>query len=115
DGRISKCAGLVVNPRLPGFKRAFKDGKFDVAHKEWDHFEQELGVGDAKLYSGEAYVGGFSKEKIGDRVYRSTDRGGVYLVQVDPEKPHYGCVMFCPLNVLAAFPKDAAKALEQLS
>lgn len=119
-GLISKCAGLVVDPTMPGLEKAFREGKAAKARDEWSKFSKELGIGDAKfaappaLYSGKAFLDGNSMKKLGERIYFSLDRGGVYLVQTDAAAAHYGCLMFCPLRILGAFPADAKRALELL-
>lgn len=119
-GLISGCAGLVVDPTLPGMDKAFREGKAAKAREEWAKFARDQGIGSAKfvgpeaLYSGKAFMDGRSIELQGERVYFSPDRGGVYLVQADPRQAHYGCLMFCPLRIAGAFPADARKALEPL-
>lgn len=119
-GHVTRCAGLVVDPTLPGMDKAFRAGKGGKARDEWAKFSKELGIGEAKfaappaVYSGKAYLSGHSIAREGDRLYFSLDRGGVYLVQGEPQAPHYGCLMFCPLRIAGAFPANAKKALEAL-
>ena len=87
----------MVNPLLPGFEKAFAEGKFGTAVDEWRAFSQKHGLQGSSLYSGEAYLKGTSIQQHGERTYFTIDRGGVYAVQPSHEIPHSGCLMFCPL------------------
>ena len=113
-GRIVRCAGLVVNPTVPGFEKAFaSERKAKKSVSEWLEFAQKYGLL-KDLYSGEAYVAGRSDVESGGRSYRTTDRGGVFLVQYDPAHVHYGCMMFCPVKVFNGGAPDLATAIQPL-
>ncbi len=114
SGKIVACAGLVVNPLLPGFEKAFAEGRFGDAVDEWRSFSQKHGLGGSNLYSGKAYLEGASIQQQDERTYFTIDRGGVYAVQPSHESAHYGCLMFCPLRLFEPFPADAKQALTSL-
>lgn len=126
SGLIVRCAGLVVDPMLPGFDKAFRPEKVGKAQEEWRRFALKHGLWDEARYtgtlrprpgnlsSGKAYLGGSSLGSEDGRIGFTIDRGGVYLVQAEPTHLHYGCLMFCPLN-LRAFPQDARAAIELLA
>lgn len=83
SGRISKVAGLVVDPTLPGMQSVFPNVADQVkAMDAWQKFIATLGVS------------GLTSEHLYHRL--PVERGGIYLVQSDPLKPHYGAVMYCP-------------------
>jgi len=116
SGRIVRCAGLVVNPMLPGFDKAFESTeKRTKAVKSWRDFECKHGIGSDHLTPGKTLMDGSSLEKIGGSYHYTLDRGGVYLMQQDTEHAHFGCLYFCPLRLQGAFPKDAKAALQPLS
>lgn len=112
SGLIVRCGGLVVNPSLPGFDKAFaSSGKLDKARDAWSRFEREHGMG-AAITSGKTYLDGYSLEKTGETYAFTLNRGGIYLMNPFPEHAHYGCLMFCPFQLDAPFAAGDKSALE---
>jgi hypothetical protein len=110
DGRISRCAGLVVDPMIPGFDKAFRPERLGKAKSTWRKFALAHGIWNAGLYHGTAHPGaqqlyrgsqyrGGASDLPPEAGYTTPHRGGVYLVQTLPERAHFGCLMFCPLDV----------------
>jgi hypothetical protein len=79
-----ETAGLVVDPTLPGFEKAFKPGKHSEALKEWAGFKPLLYVPESR------------------RPVTYFPGGKLYSVQMDPAKKHYGCVMFSQSSLASA-------------
>ena len=116
SGLIARCAGLVVNPTISGFDKAFKSTqKRDDAIAIWKKFKLRHGLGSESLMPGMTYLDGSSLEKVGSQHYFTLNRGGVYLVQDDPRHMHFGCLYFCPFQLQGAFPADARSALKPFS
>ncbi len=80
SGQVSRIAGLVVDPTLPGMRAAFSN--ICNAEKMWYKFLAELGVN--SLNQVDLY------HKLPE------ERGGFYTVQNEAANPHYGALMFCP-------------------
>ena len=114
SGQIVRCAGLVVDPTRPGFDKAFRGGKHGKALKAWREFAAKHGLGGADLYSGKAYLDGYSIGASGEAVRFTVDRGGIWAIQPEPDHTHYGCLMFCPFQLSAPFPSDARAAIAAL-
>lgn len=116
SGAMVRCAGLVVDPTLPGFEKAFKStDKLTSATDIWRRFEMKHGLRADALTPGSTYLSGSSLGQVAGTHVFTLDRGGVYLVQDDKQHAHYGCLYFSPLKLTGAFPKDARAALEPLS
>ena len=77
-------AGLVVNPTLPGFENAFKQGKYTEALTEWNGFKPLVHFPDPGKPV--TYFPG----------------GKFYSVQMNPAHKHFGCVMFSSSSLAAA-------------
>jgi len=85
---FKEVAGLVVDPTLEGFHRAFNPGKLIEAKEEWKKFKP-LVAPDMLTPHGKA-------------AYTYMPKGKFYAVQLDKKNKHYGCVMFSSSSLLSA-------------
>lgn len=110
NGVVSRCAGLVVDPMIPGFDKAFRPERLAKAKQAWRKFALAHGIWNAALYHGTVHPGaqqlyrgnqyrGGASDVAPEAGYTTPHRGGVYLVQTLAERAHFGCLMFCPLDV----------------
>lgn len=129
SGEMVKCAGLVVDPMIPGFDKAFSERKYAAAKTEWLKFALAHGVWNSSLYSGsiagtaddrhnihsgETYRKGYSKASVDGKTVKTPHRGGVFLVQLERQHAHFGCLMFCPIDV-DHFPDDPDEGTRPLA
>ena len=85
---FKEVAGLVVDPTIEGFERAFKPGKLIEAKEEWKKFKPLLATDMLTSY--------------GKPAYTYMPKGKLYAVQLDKKNKHYGCVMFSFSSLLSA-------------
>lgn len=86
DGRMREIAGLVVDPNIVG-PLAFDGDKHQKALREWAEFEPLVSR---------------SFWQDGRRVLTYFPGGKHYGVQLDPESPRYGCVLFSSSSLITA-------------
>jgi len=86
QGRTREIAGLVVDPNIVG-PLAFDGDKFQKALREWTEFEPLV-------------CRSFWQD--GRRALTYFPGGKVYGVQLDPESPRYGCVLFASSSLVSA-------------
>lgn len=85
---FKEVAGLVVDPTLEGFQRAFKPAKLTEAKKEWEKFKPLLAPDMLDSNKKPAYT--------------YLPKGKFYAVQLDKKNKHYGCLMFSSFSLLSA-------------
>jgi hypothetical protein len=87
-GRI-ECAGLVVDPTVTG-AGAFASGrKYDKALEEWKTFSSRQLTNEVRSWEGQQRL-------------TYIPRGGLYLVDLDPDSPRHGCVKFASNSLISA-------------
>ena len=85
-GKMREIAGLVVDPNIVG-PLAFDGDKFQKALREWAEFEPLV-------------CRSFWQD--GRQALTYFPGGKVYGVQLDPESPRYGCVLFSSSSLVSA-------------